>query len=113
MTSTTLKTMFACYAQRARFEEWHKDHLLGVKFVYACEFGVVWKFTPQEWWQLVASAVRNHGQHDLPQSNTLGRRPAHIIKGIDGKFSSTDIGIRCVNSGDWLLAAWEHELARK
>jgi hypothetical protein len=81
-----------------------------MRFVYACEFGTIWKFKPKEWWQFVTRAVRNNGGHDFVLSAALRSRPRHIAKGEDNKFYSTDSRVRCVNPLDWTLLDWTNEL---
>ena len=81
-----------------------------MRFVYACEYGTIWKFTDKEWWQFVTRVVRNNGGHDFLLSAALRSRPRHIVKGEDNKFCSTDSRVRCVNPLDWTLLDWTNEL---
>jgi hypothetical protein len=48
MTSEKLKKLFVRYAEEAQFQRWSKG-TPEVQFVYACEYGTIWKFTPIEW----------------------------------------------------------------
>jgi hypothetical protein len=110
MTSEELKRLFGNYAENAQFESWRKRESSGLRFVYACEFGTFWKFTPKEWWQFVTRTVRNNGGHDLVLSKALRSRPRHLIKGEDKKFYSTDSRVRCVNPLNWTFQDWTTEL---
>jgi hypothetical protein len=110
MTSEGLKKLFGDYAEDARFQSWRKEEALGIQFIYACEYGTIWKFTPKEWWQLVTKVVRNNGGHDFVLSKALRSRPKHIVKGEDNKFYSSDPSMRCVNPLDWTLLDWTNEL---
>jgi hypothetical protein len=112
MTSRELKKCFAQFADDAKFQLWNQGQLQGVRFVYACEFGVIWKFTPQAWWQFVTKAILNQGRHDLCLSRALRHRPRHILKGPDNNFYSSDDRMRCVNPLDWTVENWAKELAR-
>jgi hypothetical protein len=110
MTSKTLAKLFAQTAEDAQFRLWNRGRLQGVRFVYACEYGVIWKFTPKAWWQLVTKTILNQGRHDFYLSKSLRCRPRHIFKGEDNKFYSSDSHMRCVNSLDWTIADWTNEL---
>jgi hypothetical protein len=80
--------------------------------VYACEYGVIWKFTPKAWWQAVTHAIRNQGSHDFLLSNAMRSRPQHIIRGLDNVFYSSDDRMRCVNPLNWNIENWTNELTR-
>jgi hypothetical protein len=110
MTSEALKKIFGQIAQDAQFQNWSNGEVPGMQFVYACEFGTIWKFTPKAWWLFVTRAVRNKGGHDLFLSKALRSRPRHIVKGEDNKFYSSDGRMRCVNPLDWTLLDWTNEL---
>jgi hypothetical protein len=110
MTSAELKKLFGHYAEDAQFQNWSKRESPRMRFVYACEHGMIWKFTPKAWWQFVTRAVRNHGCHDFFLSKALRSRPKYIIKGADNKFYSSDLTMRCVNPLDWTLQDWTKEL---
>jgi hypothetical protein len=50
MTSDELKKLFEHYAEDAQFQNWSKgEESPGMRFVYACEHGMIWKFTPKAW----------------------------------------------------------------
>src|SRR5438132_1207402 len=106
MTSAELKKVFEQYTDDAQFQRWNKGEDSGVQFVYACEYGTVWKFTPKAWWHVVTSAVRNNGSHDFILSKALRSRPRHIIKGEDNAYHSSNPTMRCVNPLDWTLLDW-------
>ena len=110
MTSEELKKLFVHYAEDAQFHTWNKGEAPGMRLVYVCEYGTIWKFTPQAWWQFVTRVVRNNGRHDFFLSKAVRSRPRQIIKGKDNKFYSSDITIRCVNPLDWTLLDWTNEL---
>ncbi len=110
MTSKELNKIFDNYAEDARFRSWSKGEAPGMKSVYACEYGTIWKFTPKEWWKCVTRVVRNNGGHDFLLSAALRSRPKHIVKGEGNKFYSTDSRVRCVNPLDWTLLDWTNEL---
>jgi hypothetical protein len=110
MTSVQLRKLFGRCAEDAQFRNWSKGEAPGMRFVYACEYGTIWKFTPKEWWQCVTRAIRNRGSHDFLLSKALRGRPRHIIKGEDNKFYSSDLAMRCVNPLDWTLQDWTNEL---
>jgi hypothetical protein len=55
MTPEKLRNLFARCVEDVQFQIWNKEKLQEVRFVYACEFGVIWKFTPKAWWQRYAS----------------------------------------------------------
>ena len=110
MTSEALKKLVGKYVEDAQFQAWSEREEAGLQFVYACEYGTIWKFTPKAWWQFVTRAVRNNGCHDLFLSKALRRRPNHIIKDDNNKFSSSERRIRCVNPLDWTLLDWTNEL---
>src|ERR1700730_17190560 len=101
MTQEKLKKLFAHFIEDAQFQTWNAGKIQGVQFVYACEQGTIWKFTPRAWWQSITKAIRNQGRHDFFLSKALCHRPRHIIKGGDGKFYSSDTRMRCVNPLDW------------
>ena len=110
MTSGEIKKLFGHYAEDAQFQNWSKDEAPGMQFVFACEYGTIWKFTPRAWWQFVTKVVRNNGGHDLVLSQALRSRPKQIVKGVDNKFYSSDDRMRCVNPLDWTLLDWTNEL---
>jgi hypothetical protein len=112
MTSEELKKLFVRYSEDAQFEIWNKGRVQEVRFVYACQNGTIWKFTPKEWWQFVTKAVRNHGGHHLLLSKAMCNRPRHIIRGADNKFYSSNREMRCVNPLDWTVENWISELTR-
>ena len=111
MTSEQLKKLFAYYAEETQFQNWNNG-AAKVEFVYACEYGTIWKFTTKEWWQTVRKAVGNQGSHEFLLSTALRNRPKFITKGDDRKISSSDSKIRCVNPSDWTLQDWTNELTR-
>src|ERR1700722_4246346 len=111
MTSLELRKLFLHHAEEAQFKNWNKG-ASGVRFVYACEYGTIWKFTPKEWWQTVRKAVGNQGSHEFLLSAALRNRPKFITKDDDRKISSSDSKIRCVNPSDWTLQDWTNELTR-
>jgi hypothetical protein len=111
MTPEQLKKLFDYYAEETQFQNWNTG-VAKVRFVYACEYGTIWKFTPKEWWQAVRKAIRNQGSHEFILSKALRNRPKFVTKGDDGKISSSDSGIRCVNPLDWTFQDWTDELAR-
>jgi hypothetical protein len=110
MTSQELTKLFAQYSEDAQFQMWIKGKPQEMKFVYACENGAFWKFTPKEWWRLVTKAIRNQGCHSFFLSKALRSRPNHIVRGDDTKFYSSDIKVRCVNPLDWTAENWIAEL---
>ena len=110
MTSEELSKMFAHYAEDAQFKDWSQAETPGMRFVYACEYGTIWKFTLKAWWQFVTQVVRNNGCHDLFLSKALRSRPKYIVKGEDNKFYSSDRYILCMNPLDWTLLDWNNEL---
>src|ERR1700687_1078220 len=110
MTSEELKKLFLHYSEEAQFQNWNKGEAPGTRVVYACEYGTIWKFTPQAWWQFVTRTVRNNGCHDFFLSKAVRSRPRQLIKGEDNKFYSSDVTIRCVNPLDWTLLDWTNEL---
>ena len=112
MTSEELKKLFENYHEDAQFQTWSKGEAPGMRFVYACEYGTIWKFTPKAWWQFVTRVVRNNGCHDFFLSKALRSRPRHVIKGENNKFYSSDLKMRCVNPLDWTLLDWTNELIR-
>lgn len=112
MTQEKLGKLLALYSEEARFQTWNAGKIPGVRFVYACEYGTVWKFTPKAWWQSITKAIRNQGRHDFCLSQAMLHRPRHIVKGGDAKFHSSDAGMRCVNPLDWTLEDWTNELMR-
>jgi hypothetical protein len=103
MTSEELNKLFKQYSEDAQFQNWSKGEAAGMRFVYACEYGTIWKFTPKAWWQFVKQVVRNNGCHDLFLSKALRRRPKHLVKGEDNKFYSSDRAMLCMNPLDWTL----------
>ena len=111
MTSEQLKKLFAHYSDDAQFQDWNNG-ATEVRFVYACEHGTIWKFTPKEWWRFVRTVVGNQGSHEFLLSAALRNRPKFIAKGDDRKFSSSDNRMRCVNPFDWTLQDWNNELTR-
>ena len=110
MTSVELRKLFGHYAEDTQFETWSKREAPGMRFVYACEHGEIWKFTPKAWWQFVTRVICNHGCHAFFLSKALHRRPKYIIKGEDNKFYSSDFRMRCLNPLDWTLQDWTNEL---
>jgi hypothetical protein len=112
MTQEKLKKLFARFTEDAQFETWNAGKTPGVRFVYACEYGTIWKFTPKAWWQSITKAIRNQGSHDFTLSTALCRRPRHIYKGSDKQFHSSDQEMRCVNPADWTVEDWTNELMR-
>ena len=111
MTAQELKKLFAACVEEARFQDWSKG-VPKVRFVYACEYGTIWKFTPKEWWQFVSKAISNQGNHEFLLSRALHSRPKYIRKGQDRKISSSDDMMRCVNPLDWTVEEWTRELNR-
>jgi hypothetical protein len=111
MTSEQLKKLFTYYAEETQFQNWNNG-ASEVRFVYACEYGTIWKFTPKEWWQFVRKAVGNQGNHEFLLSRALKNRPRHITKGDDRGIFSSDSRMRCVNPLDWTLQDWTNELSR-
>jgi hypothetical protein len=109
MTSLELRKLFLHHAEEAQFKNWNKG-ASEVRFVYACEYGTIWKFTPKEWWQFVRKAVGNYGIHEFMLSTALRNRPSFIKMGGDRKISSSESGIRCVNPLDWTIEDWTSEL---
>jgi hypothetical protein len=112
MTSEQLTKLFAQIAENAKFQLWNKEQVREVRFVYACEYGEIWKFTPIGWWRFVGNAILSQGRHDFFLSKALRCRPKHIFKGGDNKFYSSDSRMRCVNPLDWTVENWTNELAR-
>ena len=112
MTSGELNKLFTMVAEDAGFRRWNEGRSQAVRFFYACEYGVIWKFTPKAWWQFVTKTILNSGSHDLVLSKALGHRPPHIIKGEDNRYYSCDDSLRCVNPSDWTLENWTNELAQ-
>lgn len=108
-----LNRVFADYAEDMQFQDWITRVAAPFRFVYACEYGTIWKFTPREWWQFVSRTVRNHGNYDLPLSRALGNRPRHISFSPEGRMSSTDGTVRCVNLTGWTESDWQSELGRR
>lgn len=102
---------FADYLEDLRFQDWSGSIEKPFRFVYACEYGTFWKFTPREWWQFVTRTVRNNGCYDLPISRALGNRPRHITTGPDGRFHSSDETVRCINLLEWTPEDWQNELS--
>jgi hypothetical protein len=110
MRPEELTKVFARYSEDAQFQLWTKGRLENVRFVYACENGTIWKFTPKAWWQSVTKAIRNRGCHDFGLSNAMCNRPRHIIKGANNTFYSSDNKKRCVNPLYWSIENWTEEL---
>jgi hypothetical protein len=110
MTSVELKKLFAYCVEEAQFQNWSKG-APEVRFVYACEYGTIWKFTPKEWWRFVNKALCNRGNHDFLLSRALRNRPRHITRDGDHKIYSSDSRMRCVNPLDWTVEDWANELA--
>ena len=111
MGQVELNRTFAFYAEEVAFENWCKTRSSEVRFIYACEYGTVWKFTPKEWWRFLRKVVQSDGSYDLPLSRALNRRPNQVVKGADGNWHSTDKTLRCVNPLAWTLDDWKGELA--
>jgi hypothetical protein len=111
VTSEELKKIFGQCVENAQFDAWNKGEVPGVRFVYACELGTIWKFTPKEWWLFVTRAIRNRGCHDLVLSKALRTRPKYIVRGENSEFYSSDIRMRCVNPLDWSFQDWANELS--
>jgi hypothetical protein len=111
MTAQELKKLFASYVEEARFQDWSKG-VPKVRFVYACEYGTIWKFTPKEWWQFVRKAISNQGSHEFLLSRALRSRPKYITLGEDRKISSSDHMMRCINPLYWTVEDWTKELIR-
>jgi len=110
MTQVELDQLLAYYAEDIRFQAWNRRQRPGVRFIYACEYATIWKFTPKEWWRFVTKTTNNSGSYDLPLSKALRARPRQIIKGEGGKFYSFDNTTRCLNLLDWTLEDWKDEL---
>ena len=104
-----LYKLFARCAEDAQFQLRTKAKP-EIRFVYACEYGTIWKFTPKEWWRFVTKTVRNDGNPEFLLSKALYRRPKHIKEAMDHVISSSDHRIRCVNPLDWTLEDWAKEL---
>src|ERR1700735_2676340 len=116
MTSLELGKLFAHHAEEAQFQKWNRG-APAVRFVYACEHGTIWKFTPKEWWRFVRKAIGNQGNHDFLLSRAMRSRPQYIqiestTTGGDRKISSFDTRMRCVNPLDWTVEDWTNELIR-
>jgi hypothetical protein len=109
MTSEQLKHLFAYYADETQFQSWNTGRP-EVRSVYACEYGMIWKFSPKEWWQFARKTILNQGNHEFVLSKALRNRPKHIVKGSDRKISSLEPAMRCVNPLDWTLQDWIDEL---
>src|SRR5215470_3844176 len=103
MTQDQRNKAYAYYAEDLAFENWRKARLHAVRFVYACEYGTAWKFTPKEWWRFARRVAQNEGSYDLPFERALNRRPNQIARGPDGRCYSTDEATRCVNPLDWTV----------
>ena len=110
MTQVELNQILAHFAEDIGFQNWNMRQRPGVRFIYAYEYGTVWKFTPKEWWRFVTKTTNNSGSYDLPLSRALRARPRQIIKGEGGKLYSADNTRRCVNLLDWTLEDWKDEL---
>ena len=98
----TLTETFARYADGAAYRQWNQGRTLKVRFVYACQDEVVWKFTTEEWWRFVTKTIRNNGVYTLPLSNQLHGRPRNI--------ASCDDTIRWVELRKWTVENWKEEL---
>jgi hypothetical protein len=98
----TLTETFARYAEGAAFRQWTEERTPKVRFVYACQDDVIWKFTTEEWWRFVTRTIRNNGVYTLPLANQLHGRPKNI--------SSDDNTIRWVNILRWTADNWKDEL---
>jgi hypothetical protein len=109
MRSIDLTKLLELRAENVRFENWNSQQSVRPRFVYACELGTIWKFTPKEWWQVVTKIVRNNGSHEFHLSKST-RRPKFILKTGDGSFQSTDPTMRSVNPANWTLDDWKREL---
>jgi hypothetical protein len=100
--SEPISETFARYAEGAAFRQWRRGRTIEIRFVYASQDDVVWKFTIEEWWRFVTRTIRTNGVYTLPLSNQLHGRPRNI--------SSSDTTIRCVNVSHWTLDNWKDEL---
>jgi len=110
INSIELNRLFNYHAEDAQFRQW-LDGAPDVRFVYVCEFGTIWKFTPREWWQFLRKTVNNQGAHDLVLSKALRSRPRNLTLGTDRRISSTDETIRCLNPLDWTIEDWTEQLS--
>ena len=107
MTQEELNQILAHVAEDIRFQAWNRQQRPGVRFIYACEYATLWKFTPKEWWRFVTKTNQNGGSYDLSLSRALRGRPRQIIKDEGGKLYSSDNTTRCVNLLDWKLEDWK------
>jgi hypothetical protein len=110
MTTDQIIKIFAADAEDARFRDWDRERTAKWRFVYLCEYGTIWRFTPKEWWRFVPRTILNNGAYDLPLSSALRSRPKHIFRNEDHKCNSSDNTVRCVNPLDWTLEDWKNEL---
>ena len=110
MTTDKIFEILASAAEDARFRGWEQGRTHQYRFVYLCEYGTIWRFTPKEWWRFVIRTIRNNGTYDLPLSKALRTRPKHITEGEHHKCCSSDNGVRCVNPLDWTVEEWKSEL---
>jgi hypothetical protein len=109
MRSIDLTKLLELRAENVRFQNWNSQRSDRPRFIYACELGTIWKFTPMEWWQVVTKIIRNNGSHEFHLSKST-RRPKFILKNEDGIFQSTDPTMRSVNPANWTLDDWKREL---
>lgn len=110
MTPSKLNKVIIQYQQNISFEQWLSRQTHPPIYVYACEFGTVWKFTSKEWWQEVIRIIHNKGEHEFPLGKALRRLPKAIRACEDGTFDATNKNIRCVHPKDWNLDDWKREL---
>ena len=101
ITPEELKKLLVQCVENAQFQVWSKGEVPGVRFVHACEFGTIWKFTPKAWWLFVNAAIRNQGCHDFALSKALRSRPTYIVKGDNNNFYPLD----------WSSQDWTNELS--
>src|SRR5579864_5922354 len=80
MTQEELNQILAHVAEDIRFQAWNRRQRPGVRFIYACEYATLWKFTPKEWWRFVSKTNQNGGYYDLSLSRALRGRPRQITK---------------------------------
>jgi hypothetical protein len=112
MTSIKLHKIIIQYQQNISFELWISRQTRRPTYIYACEFGTVWKFTAKEWWQEVMQIIHNNGEHEFPLSKALRRRPRSIRECVAGQDAANS-NIRCVNPKDWTLDDWKRELLER
>jgi hypothetical protein len=111
MSSVQTNKLLSEFVERAAFERWNRTRAVeGWRYVFAYEYGAIWKFTALEWWRFVSSVVKHNGNYDLPISRALNRRPKALLKDENGKYQSSDASARCVNLRAWSLADWKREL---